>query len=598
MSAITTELVYHGIPVSPGFAIGRCFVIRPYGMHMVEPRPLADDELDAEVQRFRQAVQLSRDQLSKIRDQVARALDDKHADIFVAQAQFLNDPQLIDETENSIRAERLNADYLFDRRVRLLMDVISRLEDETFQAKNCDLLDVSNRIQKNLGANFEVDYSTLRPNTVLVGMDLAPSETTLLAKHKIAGFALERGGATSHTAIMAKALEIPAVVGARGLLADSQHWDTIIIDGQAGTVILNPTPQTLELYEKKLADYQQALRDLQELRTLPAETSDGYDIAVRSNVELLEEAKHIHKHGGRGIGLFRTEFLFMNREVPPDEEQQLAIYKSVLEEVSPEPVTFRTLDFGGDKFLNGELFSREQNPFMGLRAIRLCMQHPSVFNAQVRAMLRASAYGPVKILVPMISGVDEWREVKKRIRRAKAELRMEKIPFDPKTLIGPMIEVPSAAVCADELAFECDYFSIGTNDLIQYTLAVDRSNEKVAYLYEPFHPAVLKLLKQIVTAGRTAGLNISVCGEMASDPVSAIVLMGLGVDELSMSAISVPQVKRAIRRVSLSDARQMAEELLSEKSISGVHQVLQKHLEKFPELTVRRSATPGFVDGN
>lgn len=596
ISTIVTERVFHGIPVSPGFAIGRSFVIRPYGMQMVEPRRIPEDELESEIARFRQAVQVSREQLGKIRDQVARALDDQHADIFVAQAQFLNDPQLIDETESDIRNEMLCAEYVYDRRVRTLMDVISQLEDETFQAKNCDLLDVSNRIQKNLGASFEVDYSTLRPNTVLLGSDLAPSETTLLAKHQIAGFVLEKGGATSHTAIMAKALEIPAVVGAHGLLAEAQHWDTVIVDGESGTVILNPTPETLALYEKKLADYKSTAQGLQELRTLPAETTDGYEICVRSNVELLEEAEHIHKHGGRGIGLFRTEFLFMNRDEPPDEDEQFEIYKSVLEKVSPQPVVFRTLDFGGDKFLNGEVFSRELNPFMGLRAIRLCMAHPHIFNAQVRAMLRASAFGPVKILVPMISGMDEWLEVKKRIRRAKAELRFQKIKFDPKVRVGPMIEVPSAAVAADELAFECDYFSIGTNDLIQYTLAVDRGNEKVAYLYEPFHPAVLKLLKQTVAAARKAGISISVCGEMASDPVSAVVLMGLGVDELSMSSISIPQVKRAIRSIALGDARNLAEAILAEKTIQGVYRVLRKHLKKFPEFNLRRPIALRFPD--
>lgn len=598
MTKIMTEQSFQGIPVSPGYAIGRCFVIRPYGMHIVQPRTLTESELESEVTRFQQAVKRSQAQLGRIRDQVAKALDEKHADIFVAQAQFLSDPQLIDETINDIRTQRLNADYLFDRRVRTLMDIISQLEDETFQAKNCDLLDVSNRIQKNLGANIEVDYRTLRPNTVIVGMELAPSETTLLAKHKIAGFVLEKGGATSHTAIMAKALGIPAVVGARGILGNAQHWDTVIIDGVTGKIVLNPSEDTLSHYESKLNEYKAAENTLLELRELPAETSDGYEITVRSNVELLEEAAHIDKYGGRGIGLFRTEFLFMNRETPPDEEEQLAIYKSVLERVSPEPVVFRTLDFGGDKFLNGEVFSRELNPFMGLRAIRLCMKHPEVFNAQVRAMLRASAYGPVKILIPMISGVDEWLEVKKRVRRAKAELRYQKVAFDHRTMVGPMIEVPSAAVVADRLAREADFFSIGTNDLIQYTLAVDRGNEKVAYLYEPFHPAILALLKHTVTAARKAGISISVCGEMASDPVSAIVLMGLGVDELSMSAISIPQVKQAIRSIALGDARELAEALLSETSVQGIHKILADLAEKFPDLPLTRAHNHGFPGSN
>lgn len=580
MSMAITEHTYEGIGVSPGYAIGRCFVIRPYGMHVVEPHHLADDEVEEELERFRHAVQVSKDQLGKIRDQVAQALDEQHADIFVAQAQFLNDPQLVEDTEAAIMAEKKNAEYLFDRRVRMLMDIISRLEDESFQAKNCDLLDIANRVQKNLGSSIELDYSTLRPNTVLIGLDLAPSETTQLIKHQIAGFVLEKGGATSHTAIMAKALEIPAVVGIPGILGDVQHWDTVIVDGQNGRVIINPLPPTLAHYEKLRLEYEATERELQRLHDLPAETRDGYEILVRSNVELLEEAEHIHKHGGRGVGLFRTEFLFMNRMAPPTEDEQLEIYKSVLEKVAPESVVFRTLDFGGDKFLTGDIISRELNPFMGLRAIRLCMSNPDIFNAQIRAMLRASAFGPVKILVPMISGLDEWLEVKKRIRRAKAELRIQGIKFDTRVQLGPMIEVPSAAVSADELAHECDFFSIGTNDLIQYTLAVDRGNEKVAYLYEPLHPAVLKLLKQTVQAARKAGISVSVCGEMASDPMHAVVLLGLGVDELSMSSISIPQVKRQIRSIDLTFARSLAESVLSENTVQGVYRVLRRHFKR------------------
>lgn len=588
MPIVLREQIYQGIPVSPGYAIGRCFVVRPYGMHILEPRDIPEAELQEELERFRQAIQISRDQLARIREQVAQALDEQHADIFVAQAQFLEDPQLIADTEQAILRDRKNAEFLFDQKIRMLMNVISQLEDESFQAKNCDLLDIANRVQKNLGANFSVDFSTLRPNTVLVASDLAPSETTQLVRNQIAGFILEKGGATSHTAIMAKALEIPAVVGITGILSDAQHWDAIIVDGESGRVILNPLPETLAQYEQRKLQYKATERELQELKALPAETLDGYEITVRSNVELLEESEHIHKHGGRGIGLFRTEFLFMNRYSAPTEDEQYEVYRSVLDRVSPEIVVFRTLDFGGDKLLNGEMSSRELNPFMGLRAIRLCMSTPDIFNAQVRAMLRASAHGPVKILIPMISGLDEWLEVKKRIRRAKAELRVQGIKFDNRVRIGPMIEVPSAAIVSSELAYESDFFSIGTNDLIQYALAVDRGNERVAYLYEPFHPAVLRLLKQTVQSARKAGIRISVCGEMAADPVAAIILMGMGVDELSMSAISIPPVKRLIRTIELSQARSLAEAVLAGRTTNDVHKIIRRHLKGIDQKGIYR----------
>jgi phosphotransferase system enzyme I (PtsI) len=470
------------------------------------------------------------------------------------------------------------------------MHLLSSLEDETFRARKGDLVDVANRILTNLAPHRASTDQTFPPGSVLVATDLAPSETTPLMGAQVDGIVLETGGATSHTAIMAKALEIPGVVGVPDITSAVQHGGHIIMDGQTGKVVCNPTPETLAYYEREKTSFSAFEAELRELRDMPAETIDGYSVTVRANLELLEEAEHIVNHGARGVGLFRTEFLFMNVMKAPAEEEQFEIYRNVLQKVAPHPVVFRTLDFGGDKFLTSGQIHKELNPFMGQRAIRLCLSHPEVFRAQVRAMLRASAYGPTRILIPMISGVEEFREVKRHVRRAKAELKLEKVPFDTKVELGAMIEVPSAAVVADDLARECDFFSIGTNDLIQYTLAVDRGNEKVAYLYEPMHPAVLRLVKGTVMAARKNGIPVTVCGEMAADPMTAILLLGLGVDELSMSAVGIPSVKRLIRSIDLNDAKQLAEEVFAQSTIEDIHKVIKKRLKKFSSRDAKKSA--------
>lgn len=574
-----SERVYQGIPVSPGIAIGRCYVMSSFGQGVAEPRSIEPDEVEKEIGDFLRAIELSKEQLAKIRQQVATAIDEKHADIFVAQAEFLTDPELVDYTVNAIRAELKNVEFIFSRRVRTFMDVLSQLEDETFQARNSDLLDVSKRVLNNLGTFSTVNFDNLRPNTILVGQDLTPSEISALIKRNISGMVLEKGGVTSHTAILAKALEIPSVVGVSELLNSVQHWDTIIIDGQRGKVIINPTAKTYDLYEREKSLFAVWEKEIEELSSLPAETLDGYEIKLSANVELVEEVELTKKHGPNGIGLFRTEFLFMNRDETPSEEEQYEIYKEVVEAISPKPTVFRTLDFGGDKLLKGNIHSRELNPFMGLRAIRLCLSTPQIFRAQLRALFRAGVHGPLNILIPMISGLDEMLEVKKHIRRVKAELKLEGIPFDSKVKVGIMVEVPSAAVCSQDLAMECDFLSIGTNDLIQYTVAVDRGNEKVAYLYEALHPAVLRLIKQTVVGTRKAGIPLSICGEMASDPIYAMILLGMGIDEFSMSAVNIPHVKKLIRSITLADARSLAEEIMAEKTIAGVHKVVKKRMK-------------------
>lgn len=575
------ERIFTGIPVSAGVAFGRVLVVNRTGTAAIEVRDLDAEDIEDEISRFRNAVEISKGQLARIRRQVADAIDEKHADIFGAQAMFLEDPELIDKTIDSIRRERKNSEFLFNRHVTHFVDILSRYQDEYFQARNNDVLDIANRVLSNLSEAMAPQPQQMAPETVLVAHDLAPSDITPLVREHVVGFVLEKGGPTSHTAIMAKALEIPAVVGAGHVAAVAENGSVIIIDGLLGRVILNPTEETIAQLSKERLDYIEFEKDLTSLRDKPAETEDGYAIHVRANIELPEEVEHVVKHGASGIGLFRTEFLFMNRVEPPSEEEQFQIYKKALVDVGSNCVVFRTLDLGGDKFVSNINVGAELNPFMGQRAIRLCLRYPDIFRSQLRAILRASVFGRTRILIPMISGVEEFIEVKKHVQQCKQELKKEQIAFDSKIELGAMIEVPSAAIVADTLARHCDFFSIGTNDLIQYALAVDRGNEHVAYLYEPLHPAILRLLRNVIVAGHQRGISVSVCGEVAADPMMATVLLGMGIDELSMSAVSVPSVKRLIRSIRLSEAKLLAEEILAQPSIEGAKRILHRRLRSY-----------------
>lgn len=579
---IPQERIFEGIPVSPGIGVGVVCVVNRPAASSLEARDLTDEQVEHEVDRFKRAVDISRQQLARIRDQVAKAIDQRHADIYSAQAMFLEDEELIDHTVKSIRAEKKNAEFLFNRRVHEFVQILSGVEDEFFRARDNDILDIANRVLSNLEQQHNAaPPAPLGPQSVLVAHDLAPSQTTPLIKERVVAFVTEKGGPTSHTAIMAKALEIPAVVGAAYITNFIENGSQIIVDGLEGKVVINPRPETLARYTREQHQFDAFERELEQLRDKTPETLDGYSICLRANVELPEEIQHIALHGASGVGLFRTEFFFMEAKEPPGEEEQFEIYRRVAEMVKPHLVVFRTLDLGGDKFLSPVRVAPELNPFMGQRAVRLCLQHPQVFRAQIRAILRASVFGKTSILVPMISGIEEFMEVKKHVHQCKAELRRERIAFDPHIQIGAMIEVPSAALVADTLARECDFFSIGTNDLIQYSLAVDRGNENVAYLYEPLHPAVMRLVRTIVNAAHHRGIKVSVCGEMAADPMMAIVLLGIGVDELSMSALSVPPVKKLIRSIRLSEAKMLAEEILLQHTIRGAKQVLRRRLQNY-----------------
>jgi phosphotransferase system enzyme I (PtsI) len=445
------------------------------------------------------------------------------------------------------------------------------VEDEFFRARNNDVLDVTNRVLANLAAQPErarvqVHYP---PDAILVATDLAPSQTAQMFKNPVQAMVLEKGGPTSHTAILSKALGIPAVVGAAGIITRIRTGDRLVVDGTRGLVILHPDEATVAEAQRNRASWAEENRQLESLRDQPASTPDGVTLVLRSNVELPQEVEHIARHGAEGIGLFRTEFLFMNRAEPPDEEEQFEIYCDVLQRVQGKSVTFRTLDFGGDKLPFAGI-SHEANPFMGVRAIRLCLAKREILRSQLRALTRAAIHGPMQILVPMISGVEEILEVRSELRQCQAALAVRGVAFRSEIPLGIMIEIPSAAVMADQLAGHCDFFSIGSNDLVQYTLAVDRGNEGVAYLFDPWHPAVLRLIKMTIDAALRHGIPCSICGEVASDPAFAALLMGMGFRELSMTATCVPRVKSLLRSLPASQAELLAREVMRAGTIADV----------------------------
>lgn len=573
------ERILRGIPVSPGIAIGRAYLCASLGTIRTEQREVPLEEIETEIERFRAAVEESRRQLSKIRDQMAAELDPKYAEIYTAQMTLLEDEMLIGAAIEAVRTEKKNAEYVFARIINEYLEKLRDFSDGVLSARESDFVDVAVRVLNNLGNQPLQVRASFGPDTVLVGQDLLPSQTANLLRDHVVGLALEKGGPTSHTAIIAKATEIPTVVGVDGITKHVREGAPIIVDGLSGRVILFPSAETFREYSQRQADFLTLEKELEELRDLPCETLDGYSVFLRANIEFPEEIPHLMLHGAKGVGLFRTEFIFLNRSELPTAEEQEAIYRQVAEQVYPEPVVFRTLDVGGDKFFSAVPRPKELNPFMGLRAVRLCLKHPEIFRPQLRAMVRANHLGNARILVPMISGVEEFRQVKHEIRSVIEEVMSEGTHIDPNMEIGAMIEIPSAALLADELAQECDFFSIGTNDLIQYTLAVDRGNRSVSYLYEPLHLAVLRLLRHTMKAAEDAGVKVSVCGEVAADPLYALLLVGLGVHELSMSAVNVPIVKRVIRSVYLRETRELVARVFDEPTIESRKRVLKDFLE-------------------
>ncbi|MFH0925372.1 MAG: phosphoenolpyruvate--protein phosphotransferase [bacterium] len=574
-----------GLGVSPGIVIGKVYILDRRKV-TVDKLNVDEDRLPQEIDRFRKAIEVSKKQLEKVKEELVSKMGEKsHNYIIDAHLQILQDQLLIDDTIDKIKQEKVTAEWALSEVIKNFSAVFESMEDEYLRERKNDINHVGERILTNLVGRRIKSLSELAEDVVVVAHDLTPADTAQMHRGKVIGFATEMGGRTSHTAIIARSLEIPAVVGLEAITQEVKSGDAIIVDGNGGVVIINPSNEVFKEYLEKQQRYKYFEKELLKQKDLPSETKDGYHITLMANIEFPDEIQSVLDHGATGIGLYRTEYLFMNRVDLPTEDEHFYAYKFLAENIKPHTAIIRTLDLGGDKLSTQLNLPVEVNPALGLRAIRLCLKQKDIFVTQLRAILRASVYGNLKILFPMISGVKELREARKILEEVKQDLKREAISFNESIEIGLMIEVPSAAITADLLAKEVDYFSMGTNDLIQYSLAIDRGNEHVSYLYEPLHPAVLRILKSIINSAHGEGIPVGMCGEMAGDPLYTIVLIGLGVDSLSMNAVAVPKVKTIIRSINLAEAVAMTYKVLTLSTAEEIENYVEGEMkEKFFEL--------------
>jgi phosphotransferase system enzyme I (PtsI) len=558
------EVVLQGVPASPGVAHGTAFVFLQKELEI----PVYQVDVEhrvTEILRFEEAIAQTRAQIGKLRAEVASRLGEQEAQIFDAHLLVLEDNALIDETVNELKETGYNIDYCFHAVAKRFIEAFGKIDDEYLKERVTDIRDVTRRVLLNLLGHSSVTLGRLGGQRVIVSEDLTPSDTASFDKGSVLGLVTNAGSSTSHAVIMARSLQVPAVVGLNDVTARIDNGDHVLVDGYAGLVIVHPTDPTLFRYGKIQERRRDIRKVIEAVIPLPCETTDGSRLTMLANIGGPEDIEDAQKFKVEGVGLYRTESLFIRRDRFPDEEEQFEAYKQVAEALRPRVVTIRTLDLGGDKRTSAMHFTQvEENPFMGFRAIRFCLEHRDVFREQLRAILRASAYGKVKIMYPMISGVGELIQANLVLEEAKRELRAKQLAFDAEIEVGSMIEIPSAAWTADQLAAHCSFFSIGTNDLIQYMLAVDRVNDRVAHLYEPAHPAVLRAIQHVIEAARPRGLKVSVCGEMGGDPLFAPLLVGLGASELSTAPAGLPEVKYLLRSMSMTEARNLATTVLQQ----------------------------------
>jgi phosphotransferase system enzyme I (PtsI) len=568
---------HQGIGASPGIAIAPAYVLESQDW-TVKSRVVSDPT--AECNRLLRAVETAVDQLRVIRDATARRLDEEHAMIFDAHIQMASDPEIRRQAEAILRSEHINAEAAYQRVTDQFHAMFEAMDDPYFKERASDILDVRQRVLAALMGRTLLDPSTIDHDVIVVAEDLTPSVTAQLPKQFVQGFVTRIGGRTSHSAIMARSLELPAVVGVEDILQHVQHGDTIAMDGTTGVVLVRPSSDLVDEYQSKQIAFQQKRQRWETLREQPTRTADGHVVELAANIGSPDDMPGALRNGAEGIGLYRTEFLYMNNSELPSEDAQYQAYKTVLEQLPTRNVVIRTLDIGGDKQLPYLKQEPELNPFLGHRALRLCLEKTDLFKTQLRALLRAGVHGNLHIMFPMVATLDELRQAKNLVQECISELMDEGIPYAEDVKIGIMVEIPSVAVLADQFAKEVDFFSIGTNDLIQYTFAAGRMNDKVAYLYQPYHPALLRLIKGVIDAAHANGIWAGMCGEVAGDPLAAPILLGLGLDEFSMSAASILQMRERFSTMELEACKNLAEHCLSLSTNDEVKDEVERFLQR------------------
>lgn len=563
-----------GVSASPGIAVGPAHIHFSEDFYVV-PRRIPEDEVEAEIQRLTLAVLATRADLEELSRRAREEIGEASVgDIFLSHLQLLNDTTFFGRIPERVRQELRNVEYILADEVSRLRERFQHIDDTYLADRFMDIADVCRRVQRKLARSEANVLQELDEPVIVVAHDLTPSDTMQLDRDHVRAFVTVAGGQTSHTAILAKALEIPAVLGAKAPLYRIRPGDTLIVDGYRGEITVHPDAEMIAQAEKRRAHVIEFEHELEQLEDLTAETTDHVEVQLQANIDLPDEITTIDMHGASGVGLYRTEYLFLNRAMLPDEEEQYRAYRQVAERFPTQPVTIRTLDVGADRVLNGQYDYNETNPVMGCRAIRFSLTHPDLFRTQLRAICRAAAHGNVRVMFPMITGLEEFRQARHCFEQAWAELARDNIPLPARMDIGAMIEVPSAVFAADLLAAECDFLSIGTNDLIQYTLAVDRVNELVAHLYVPAHPGIIRSLHHLLRAAEQAGTPVSLCGDLAGHPGFTMLLLGLGLREFSMVPAEISEIKRLVRSISLSDAQAVAAEALSAATASEIRAIL------------------------
>lgn len=566
-----------GIPASPGIVFGKALVLKEEKI-VLDTQKISEDQVEAEVARFYAGREAAVEQLNSIHQRALKSLGEEKAAIFEGHLMILEDEELEEEIIDYLRSNKVNASVAASKIIDQQVEMLSEIDDEYLKERAGDIRDIGNRLIKNILGMHIVDLGDITEESILVAYDLTPSETAQLNLEKVLGFITDIGGRTSHTSIMARSLELPAIVGTNDVTARVNTGDYLILDAVNNRVYVNPTQteiDELKTLEAKLAEEK---AELAKLKDLPAVTLDGHKVDVVANIGTIRDCEGAHRNGAEGVGLYRTEFLFMDRDQLPSEEEQFIAYKEVVEAMEGRLVVLRTMDIGGDKELPYLNLPKEMNPFLGWRAVRIALDRREILHAQLRAVLRASAFGKLAVMFPMIISVEEIRELKSVLETLKAELRAEGKAFDENIQVGVMVETPSAAVNAKFLAKEVDFFSIGTNDLTQYTLAVDRGNELISHLYNPMSPSVLGLIKQVIDASHAEGKWTGMCGELAGDERATLLLLGMGLDEFSMSAISVPRIKKLIRHVNYQEVKALADEALQKPTAAEIEQLIQAFL--------------------